>query len=499
MRALVTGSTGYVGSRLIPALREAGIEVLATARTPSKVARFDWADDVEPVELDVMDADSVRAAFDREHVDVAYYLVHAIGEGDFAEGDLEAARTFGKEADAAGVGRIVYLGGFVPQGQELSEHLDSRRQVGEALTESGVDVVWLRAAVIIGAGSTSYELIRHLADRLPVLPVPTWMRHPVEPIAVDDVLHYLVAGADPSVPPGAYDIAGPDTVPYRDLLQAYVDSAGLHRVLVPVPLVSTGVAGGVIGRIIPLPAPLVQDLIGSLENTMVGDTAPIRAVVPDPAGGLTSIDDAMARAQVRTAVNRGEIPGVAETPDPLRLAPTDPDWAGGSRYGSHRRQGVAASDGAVWTVLQGMGGAEGFFSWPLAWSVRGWLDRRAGGPGRTVERADPDELTAGDTLGFLTVDTVQPARAAEGDTPATGGYVRLTTDRWSPGTGTLEFWVNPDPDPDAAGDPSCVLHIRARWIPRGVGGRLYWLALKPFHLAIFPAMGRRIATLAEQG
>ncbi|GAA2017036.1 SDR family oxidoreductase [Nakamurella flavida] len=488
----MTGSTGYVGSRLIPALTEAGIDVLATARTPGKFARFDWADDVEPVELDVLDPDSVRAAFDgREHIDVAYYLVHAIGEGDFAEEDLEAARTFGEEAHAAGVGRIVYLGGFVPQGQELSEHLDSRRQVGEALTESGVDVVWLRAAVIVGAGSTSYELIRHLADRLPVVPIPSWMRHPVEPIAVDDVLHYLVAGADPSVPPGAYDIAGPETLPYRDLLRAYIRSAGLRRVLVPVPLVSTGLAGSVIGRIIPLPAPLVEDLIGSLQNTMVGDTSPIRSVVPDPAGGLTTMADALSRALVRTDVNRGEIAGVAGTPDPLRLAPTDPAWAGVDPRDSHHRRSVAASVDSVWTVLQGMGEKEGYFSWPLAWSVRGWLDRRAGGPGRAVHRADAEKLTVGDTLGFLTVETV------DADRDGGGPYLRLTTDRWTPGEGTLEFWINPDPDPDDAGGPSSLLHIRARFLPRGVAGRVYWAVLKPFHLVIFPAMARRIAALAE--
>lgn len=493
MRALVTGATGYVGSRLVSALRSAGIEVLASARNPGKLSRFDFPDGVQPVELDVLDVDSVRSALrDHGRIDVAYYLVHAIGEGDFAEDDLEAARTFGREARRADVGRIVYLGGFVPGNEELSEHLDSRRQVGTALTESGVAVVWLRAAVIIGAGSTSYELIRHLADRLPIVPIPRWMRQPVEPIAIDDVLHYLIAAAADQVPAGSYDITGPDTVSYRDLLGQYVTAAGLHRVLLPVPWVSTGLAGAVIGRIIPLPAPLVTDLIDSLDNTMVGDNRGIRSVVPDPDGGLTRTAEAMARAQVRSDINRGGIEGVTATPDPLRLAPTDPSWAGGARYSTHLRRPVAASTDAVWSVLQGLGGRRGFFSWPLAWRVRAWLDQQAGGPGRVVRRADPDRLTVGDTLGFLTVDTVETHH--DGNTYP---YLRLRTDQASPGAGSLELWISPDPDPDADAPAASTLHIRARWLPHGVGGRLYWAALKPFHLLIFPAMTRRIADLAQ--
>ena len=231
MHALIVGSSGYVGSRLVAHLAAAGHTVTATARDPDKLNRFDFSDTVQREEMDVTDEQSCRRALERvPHVEVAYYLVHSIGGDDYAEHDLDSAQLFAARARRAGVGRIVYLGGFVPAGEELSEHLESRAEVGEALDSTAVDLVWLRAAVILGAGSTSYELIRYLAERLPIIPLPAFMNHPVAPIAVDDVLRYLAAAGDPAqVPPGHYDISNGQTLTYRDLIKQYAQRRNLRR------------------------------------------------------------------------------------------------------------------------------------------------------------------------------------------------------------------------------------------------------------------------------
>jgi uncharacterized protein YbjT (DUF2867 family) len=328
---LVTGASGYIGSRLVAALSRSGRQVTATARNMQKLARFDFPESVPRVELDVADAASCRRAFTAAatagvgRVDTAYFLVHSIGEGDFSEQDLDSARTFAAAAHEAGVARIVYLGGFVPDDEELSPHLASRAAVGDALSDCGVPLVWLRAAVILGAGSTSFELIRHIADRLTVIPLPTWMDRPVSPIAVSDVLHYLDAAADPAglVAAGAYDISGGQSPSYASLIRAYADGRGLRRVWVPFPPVGPDVVAAFVSRITPLPKELAADLILSLANSMSATEHRIRSLVPDPDGGLVTVADAL-----RRAVDPATPVGVCATADPLRLTATDPPWAG---------------------------------------------------------------------------------------------------------------------------------------------------------------------------
>ncbi|PJM92847.1 SDR family oxidoreductase [Streptomyces sp. CB01373] len=486
-RCLVTGATGYIGGRLVPELLDAGNRVRCLARSPGKLRDHPWAARTEVVRGDVTDPESVAAAL--RDVDVAYYLVHALGTGkDFEETDRRAARVFGERARAAGVRRIVYLGGLTPAGvpeRELSPHLRSRAEVGRILLASGVPTTVLRAAVIIGSGSASFEMLRYLTERLPVMVTPSWVGTRIQPIAVRDVLRVLVAGARmPDDVNRAFDIGGPDVLTYRDMMLRYAAVAGLpRRVIVPVPVLTPRLSSHWIGLVTPVPAAIARPLAESLRHEVVCREHDILRYVPDPPGHPIGFDEAVRlalqrvrEAQVTTRWSSASVPGAPS--DPL---PTDPDWAGGSLYTDRRERTVDAPPEALWRVVEGIGGDHGWYSFPLAWALRGGLDRLAGGVGLRRGRRDAQRLRAGDSLDFWRVEEIEPGR-----------LLRLRAEMRLPGLAWLEMRVGTD------AEGRTLYRQRAVFHPHGLLGHAYWWSVSPFHAVVFGGMARNIAGAAAE-
>jgi uncharacterized protein YbjT (DUF2867 family) len=295
-RCLVTGATGYIGGLLAPALLDAGHIVRALARDPDKLRGAPWRDRAEVVRGDLGDVRSLTEAFDG--VDVVYYLVHSMGtSSDFVSEEARSAQNVAAAAKQAGVRRIVYLSGLHPDG-ELSPHLRSRTAVGDILIDSGVETLVLQAGIVIGSGSASFEMIRHLTDRLPVMTAPKWVHNEIQPIAIDDVLHYLVEAADVAVQESrTWDVGGPDVLEYGDAMQGYAVVAGLRRrIIVVLPLLTPAVASWWVGLVTPIPSGLARPLVESLEHHAVMSEHDIDAIIPPPAGGLTGYRDAVAQA-----------------------------------------------------------------------------------------------------------------------------------------------------------------------------------------------------------
>ncbi|MER6979392.1 SDR family oxidoreductase [Streptomyces carpinensis] len=485
---LVTGASGYIGGRLVPELLEAGCRVRCLARSPDKLRDHPWADAAETVGGDVTDARSVAAAM--RGIDVAYYLVHALGSGaGFEDTDRRAARIFAEQAHAAGVRRIVYLGGLTPRGvpeHSLSPHLRSRAEVGRIFLDGPVPATVLRAAVVIGSGSASFEMLRYLTERLPVMVTPRWVQTRTQPIGVRDVLRYLVGSA--TMPDGvdrAFDIGGPDVLTYREMMCRYAAVAGLRRRLIlPVPVLTPNLSSHWVGLVTPVPASIARPLTESLRHEVVCREHDIALYVPDPPGRPAPFDEALAlalrrvrEARVATRWSSAAVPGAPS--DPL---PTDPDWAGGSLYLDERHLPVGASREALWKVIEGIGGDNGWYSFPLAWAVRGWLDRFVGGVGLRRGRRDAERLRVGDSLDFWRVEEIEPVH-----------LLRLRAEMRLPGLAWLEMYVETDPEGGTR------YRQRALFHPRGLAGQVYWWSVFPFHAVVFGGMARNIAQAAAKG
>jgi uncharacterized protein YbjT (DUF2867 family) len=447
------------------------------ARDPGKLDDVPWREEAEVVRADVTDAESVAHAVDGQ--DVVYYLVHSLHQRDFVNIDREAARTVANAATDAR--RIVYLGGITPDTEDLSPHLRSRKEVGQIFLDSAVPAIVLNAAIIIGSGSASFEMLRYLTERLPAMITPRWVHNRIQPIAVRDVLHYLVhAAAVDSNVNRAFDIGGPDVLTYLEMMRRYAVVAGLpRRVVVPVPVLTPWLSAQWVNLVTPVPRSIAVPLIESLVHEVVVRDQDVVAYLPCPPAGATHYERAIELALKR--IRDADVPtrwSDASAPsDPL---PTDPDWAGGSLYTDHRRRAVNASPQEVWRVVEGIGGENGWYAFPLAWALRGWIDTLMGGVGLRRGRRDAARLRVGDSLDFWRVEEVQPPR-----------LLRLRAEMRLPGLAWLEMRV----DRDAEG--RTVFRQRAVFHPHGLAGHVYWWGVSPFHALVFGGMARKIAAKAE--
>lgn len=477
---LVTGATGYIGGRLVTQLLEMGYRVRVFARQAERLRDYPWISKVEVVEGDANDIVALDQALKGTHV--AYYMLHALNlTEDFENEEKVLAEKFAKAALANKLQRIVYLGGIITAGQKLSPHLASRALTGEILRNSGVPTIELRAGVVIGSGSASFEMLRYLTERLPIMTTPKWVLNKIQPIAVRDVLRYLVGAAaiDKKIS-GAFDVAGPDLFTYAEMMQQYAEAAGLRRrIIIPIPVLTPKLSSGWVGLVTPVPFQLARRLVDSLKNDVIADNTAIRQLIADPPSGLTpfrtAVKLALTRLKTSTVETRWTDASVPYAPsDPL---PTDPDWAGGSLYTDVRTVLTEDSVETVFARIEAIGGDHGYSTATWAWQLRGLLDRIVGGVGLRRGRRDPDHLVVGEALDFWRVEELQRPNV-----------LRLRAEMKMPGRAWLEWVVSPQAD-----GKGCVVVQRAIFVPRGLWGHLYWWAVWPMHGLVFPSMANNAA------
>ncbi len=442
VRCLVTGATGYIGGRLVPRLLDDGHHVRALARNPDKLAQVPWRQQAEVARGDLGDVDSLIAAFDG--IDVVYYLVHSMGTSkDFAAEETRAVRNVVTAARRTGVQRVVYLSGLHPDDTDLSPHLASRKAVGEALIDSGIQTVVLQAGVVIGSGSASFEMIRHLTDRLPVMTTPKWVHNKIQPIAVRDALHYLAAAATAPVPNSrTWDIGGPDVLEYGDMMRVYARVAGLgNRYLFVLPFLTPTIASLWVGTVTPIPPGLARPLIESLECDAVMRNSDIDGIIEPPPGGLIDYSRAVELALQRAARGFPDASWSSLRSEPAEALPSDPDWAGEIVYTNVRTADTAAEPESVW-------------------------------------------MAAEDAMNSRTPDWKVEERAP-------GTLLRLRSTKRAPGREWLEIAVT------RQGDRESRYTQRSVFLPRGIPGRVYWFFVRPVRTAAMRALAREVVGSAR--
>jgi uncharacterized protein YbjT (DUF2867 family) len=473
---LVTGATGYIGGRLVPRLLDLGYRVRCLVRDPGRLEGRPWHSAVEIVRGDVLQGEGVDNAM--RGVQTAYYLVHSLRGGpDFHERDVAAAGKFAAAAKAARVRRIIYLGGLAEASADLSEHLRSRQQTGDALRAGGVPVTEFRAGVVVGSGSASFEMIRYLTERLPMMICPRWVYTRTQPLGISDVLRYLSAAL---VTPGSsgrtIEIGGADVVTYGEMMSIYADVRGLRRLMVPVPVLTPRLSSYWVNFVTPIPGVIARPLIDGLRNENIVRDFSARGLFPDikPAGYRLAVERALAELQAGNiestwsdalSTSHGDIP-------PVILATQE------GMILERRQQVVAAPPATVFAVCAGLGGQRGWLHMNWAWQLRGFLDRLVGGVGLRRGRRDADKLRVGDALDFWRVEAVEP-----------GSLLRLRAEMKLPGKAWLLFQIR------LQGDGQTLLSQTAFFAPKGLAGLLYWYCLYPFHRLIFSGL---IACIAEK-
>jgi len=467
MKILVTGATGYIGGRLIPVLLEKGYEVRAFVRDPKRLRGKSWFGDVEVATGDLEDLESIESAL--EGVDAAYFLVHAMYEGeDFAKREKLYAENFANAAKA--IEKVIYLGGLLPEDEATSEHLQSRATVGEILRRNG-NATEFRAGPIIGSGSASFEMVRYLTERIPVMVVPKWVKNPVQPIAVRNVIEYLTAALKKE-PLGIVEI-GADRLPFRGMMEIFAEVRGLKRIIIPVPVLTPLLSGLWVGLITPIPNSLAVPLVKGIINPVLADTGKAFENFPEikPMPYHTAVSLALEKIEQKATETRWTSSlGKSET---YKL--TDDEGL----IKEVRTVLTDAKPSSVYKSFTSIGGDKGWLAWNWAWKVRGWMDSLVGGPGLSRGRRHPTEVQIGEALDFWRVEDLEEDR-----------FILLRAEMKVPGKAWLRFEAVPK-------NGQTELIQTAIFAPKGLFGFLYWYTFYPAHFFIFQQMCERLAKGAE--
>jgi len=483
-KILVTGASGYVGGRLVTALLADGADVRVFVRDANKAQSHSWANQVEIATGNASDFQSTKDTLTGVHT--AYYLLHSINLGpNFDEIESAMARNFAKAAQSCGVSQIVYLGG-INNDEKTSKHLTSRANTGKELATTSVPVLELRAGIIIGSGSASFEMLRHLTHRLPVMTTPKWVSNKTHPIAIRDVLWYLRNCAKLEKPVGGvFDIGGPEVLTYADMMQKFAKLSGLRkRLIIKVPVLTPKLSSLWIGFVTPVPTSLARPLVGSLISEVVADPKKsIDKLIPKPAEGLIDVDGAVKLALSNVSSNTVSTRWSDATlpTAPWQKAQSDPEWAGEMLLKDKKVRTTDASIKSLWEAIEEIGGENGWYGADFLWYLRGLLDRMIGGVGLRRGRRDPIHLRVGDSLDFWRVESLVPEQS-----------LKLYAEMILPGKAWLEFRISKLPN----GQSEVVQE--ASFSPRGLGGQLYWYAVLPFHILVFPTMIRNLIRSANR-
>jgi uncharacterized protein YbjT (DUF2867 family) len=468
-KILLTGATGYVGGRLLPRLLDGGYCVRCAARQPQRLSHITHSN-AEVVQADLLDYDSLEVALDG--IDVAYYLVHSLGSAtDFEEKELRCAENLARAAEKAGIQRIIYLGGL-GSGEDLSLHLKTRHEVGLILRESAVQTLEFRASIIIGSGSLSFEMVRALVDRLPVMVAPRWVTAKAQPISIEDVLDYLHRAVEIDASNSRiFEIGGPDVVSYLDIMREYAQKRGVRRLIIPVPVLTPYLSSLWLGLVTPVYARIGKKLVDSIRHdTLVDNNDALELFPISPRGLSAAIDRALVNEDKKFAETRWS--------DALSSTGDDPSWGGvkfGSRLVDSRKVKVECAPERAFAPIQRIGGKNGWYSVNWAWSLRGFIDLLLGGVGVRRGRANPAQIDIGDAIDFWRVEAFEPNK-----------LLRLRAEMKLPGRAWLQFEV------EESGDGSEIRQT-AIFDPVGVFGLLYWYGLFPIHNLIFAGMLKQIA------
>lgn len=481
---IVLGATGYVGGRLLPRLLEGGYHVKAAGRSLEKLKSRFWAQhpNLTLVEVDVQNKDSLRRAL--VDVDIVYYLVHSMNSqnSDFEEADRLAAHHMVDVANESKVKRIIYLGGLGIEAPNLSKHLKSRQEVADILNSGPIPVTVLRAAMIIGSGSASFEILRYLVDRLPMMVTPRWVNTPNQPIAIRNVIEYLYGCLAHEETIGqTFDIGGKEIVTYLELMRIYAQEAGLRkRFIIPVPFLTPKLSSLWIHLVTPVPGYIAQPLAEGLKNPVICKDHRIERIIKQEIlAPREAIKLALIRIQNNDVQTSWADAGVV--PHYELAQEGDPKWAGGTILQDKRARVIKASIQKVWSVVSHIGGQTGWYHGTWLWVLRGFIDRLVGGVGLARGRRDSHKILSGDALDFWRVISVKD-----------NDHLVLAAEMKLPGFARLEFRLQ------SMDENSCLLTQHAQFQPKGLAGILYWYALIPMHEYIFGGMIKKISKLAEQ-